>query len=127
MYKSRTLRKHLRIVKQVRDAGIPDQGWGPTTQSLEAGRREFYGIALSDTWAQTRVLIYFYSDEKTQLPGSFELRLIDPQGREVSELSDNFSSGDIWWVTEFEHLISSLGPGKIFWLDPVESFRLAYV
>lgn len=126
MYMSRRLRKQLRIVKHARDAGIPDHGWGPSKLSLEAGRREFYGVALSDAWAQTRALIYVYSDEKTHAPASLELRLLDPRGSEVFELGDDLSSGDVWWLNEFEHLVSSLEPGNLFWFDPVESFMLAY-
>lgn len=126
MYMSRKLRKQLRIVKHVRDTGIPEHGWGPSKPSLEAGRREFYGVALSGAWAQTRALIYVYSDEKTHATASLELRLIDPQGNEVFELGDDLSSGDAWRVSEFEHFISSLEPGNFFWLDPVESFMLAY-
>ena len=126
MYLSRKLRKQLRVAEQVRDAGIPEQGWGPAMHGLEIGRREFYGVALSGVWAQTRALIYVYSDDKAHAPTFLELRLMDPQGKEVFELWGELSSGDMWRISEFEHLVSSLKPGDIFWLDPVESFRLAY-
>lgn len=127
MNMARILRKQLRIARQVRDAGMPDYGWGLSMTSLEVGRCEFFGVAPSSSWVQTRALIYVYSDAKTHAPESLELRLLDHQGREVFELGEDLSSGDIWQVSEVEHLMLALEPGNFFWLDPVESFKLAYL
>ncbi len=126
MLLARRLRKQLRVVQNARAAGVPVQGWGPTMESLRIGRREFYGIALSDSWLHTRTLIYVYSDEKFHEPSSFELRLVDAEGTEVDDISTEFSSGDSWHMDEFTDLINCLAPGEILWLDPVESFRLVY-
>jgi len=126
MLLGKRLRKKLRVAQNIRAAGVAEQGWGPTRESLRTGRREFYGIALTDSWLQTRALIYVYSDEKFREPSSLELRMVDAAGNEIDDFSTEFSSGDSWHLDEFEDLVDCLAPGKFLWLDPVESFHLVY-
>lgn len=126
MYFSPTLRKQLRVATRVRNAGIPEDGWGPSLDALRAGRHEFSGTARSGAWAPNLAIIYVFSDNKTAKPSALELRFVGPKGKEILETRDAVSSGDAWSLDEIDHLLASLKPQTISWLDPVESFKLAY-
>lgn len=126
MYFSSKLRNQLRVAKQLKNAGVPENGWGPSLPCIREGRHEFAGKASSGSWASNLAIIYVYSDHRTHLPASLELRFVDPQGNEILETRDEVSSGDAWSPDEIDHLLSSLEPQNIIWLDPVDSFKLAY-